>query len=486
MKKVFLLIFTSTLIGILLNVVNINFKKKLSNHEEWISHKQTFEEYIKGSSSFSNSRSSLYRNKLNLGKYYGHNEVYLKDYYDFDTISLDYELDHNGYLDLFFLKNIDGRLGIRLSKNPDIRSLFFLEQSDGLFLEKKPLNISFDPPASGSIKIRIDYKKIEIFINDIKFKLDHERNSDYSFFASRGCHSICNIDNVILSKGNNIVFREDFSPYEKPQLNYLYFLYSFLFSLTIVQLLKQKIGTRIIRVSTYTLISVFLIDFFIFSNAYKKDAFDPFSFNQKSIKELKSNYTEETYDLIFIGTSSTRGVGATKKSLSYFEQIKKKLQEHFSLSIANFSVNGSNEFLVDNYLKHWKEYSPKLVVFIVHPEFLDLGEYLKIINSDDDKNRKFIIILRPIPYHLKKDILSRKLEINLKRDLQMLREKSKKRFNNIRVVDLFNSLDNYYSSGHLFWDDIHYSDYGHKIISEKYSDQIISYIKSHNIFNQRL
>lgn len=463
-KKILNAFFYSLVTTILVSFILFNLFKSLRSYPEWVSKKVQIEKFLKGAQAFMDLRVSLDGNKINLDKFWGHQELILNKKLDYDQVSLTYELGNEGYVDLFIAKDRESRLGIRISNHNFYENMFFYENPDGSFSELKKLPFS-KKNKKGNVTISIKGREVTVFRNEQKESFRHHLKNENREFAVRGCYRLCAVDEINLLKDGKSLYYENFDFKYDERFFFILFISWFVYSLVLMMVEIPRIHSYL-RVINLTLFVFVLGDYFVFSGLYPKNPFNAFEHNQKIIKKINERMKLKEVGAMFIGVSSTNGAGASRKEFSFYEKLKTKIQKQKKLTVTNVSINGSNDYLFDNFFNEWVQYNPRNIVFIIHPLFFNENEVMRLISSKENKERKFILIVRPIPRYIKEDLENQKQIEAIDQKILSLSKTIKSQHQNIAIFNLSNSFNDLYGKHHLFWDDIHYTDYAHHLVSE--------------------
>ena len=235
------------------------------------------------------------------------------------------------------------------------------------------------------------------------------------------------------------------------------------------------------------LICLNMFDFYYYSPRYpkvegklkiKEDSWVT-SEEERVIKELQKSYSDQPvadeYRILFLGSSQTRGIGATKHEDVFVYQLEQKLNQNSrqqTFRCFNGAIPGSNARVqYELYMKEFIQLRPNMVAINLsnndndfdEREFVDYLE--KIIRFNKEKDIKTVFILEPnsiehryfVPLH---DVMK---EIAFRND--------------IVIFDLHNFLRERYDSGFIWWDSVHMSSYGHKLSAEFLYEKLLGLTK---------
>ena len=115
------------------------YENSLAVHPEWVSTKATLRRGVMGAVAFVTGQQALARNCLNLGAWFGFQEVLSREARELGGLELRFRVEQEGYLHLLYDVRADGFSGVRLSGRADAPSLHYRAAADGEFTEVEPL-----------------------------------------------------------------------------------------------------------------------------------------------------------------------------------------------------------------------------------------------------------------------------------------------------------------------------------------------------------
>ena len=112
------------------------------------------------------TRMPLARNVLNLGQYFGYQEVVLREILYPVEISLDFEIPERSYVDVTFNRNDNRFSGIRLSSEfPDFPSMSFESTTEGEFLTVARIQHQAIAPGWHTLEIKADKVRLVLSLD---------------------------------------------------------------------------------------------------------------------------------------------------------------------------------------------------------------------------------------------------------------------------------------------------------------------------------
>lgn len=518
MKKMRLILLISTvLISLIVTNLYLLSNNSLKNNDDWLSSKLNLEMSVMSASNFFEDTQALNQNQLNLGAWHGFQEVYTKNMFDFDQIDLDLKLQKNAYLIIHYYTDFDKKESIRLSNHSQFPTSCLVISQSGEFTR----NQSFPKKIINHdqwihIKMLIGKSSIKIIIND-KTLYCPISELKISQVGLKGGFNKSFVDNILLKKNNQVIFKEDFSnTRSKSRIFFLSFVTLSLFQLIIIKGFEKKIKQKLfsfilISLSSSILLSLlivylyFLIFFIgnypnmhsIISNLSKNETQWTDNEIDKIDNQVISQFTDNEHEkIIFIGSSQTWGAGASKQKNTFpalFEKLinektmdnKQKNIPHKvrgqqtnkilgistdnQMVIVNTGISGSTSSqLLKKYSDEWINLEPKVVFINLSsndstygiPEKEFVANLEKFISINKSKNIRTIFLVEP-----------QSIEIERENPFhEVVKSLGKK--HNILVINLHSYLEDKNDSGLIWWDFIHPTDYGHELIAKFILDSI--------------
>lgn len=108
---------------------------------------------VMGSDEFITTRSTLAGNALDLGAWYGYQEVWLRKAKELSEVKFKFRIPENSYLDIFFSKEKMGLTGVRLSRSSAFASGYFSSDQGGRFLSYEAISVGDIGPGWHQIRL---------------------------------------------------------------------------------------------------------------------------------------------------------------------------------------------------------------------------------------------------------------------------------------------------------------------------------------------
>jgi lysophospholipase L1-like esterase len=508
----------------------------LKHNGNWLASKSygTYHGGLMGAHQFMSERQPLAGRNLNLAEWHGFNEISYNKLLDLQKLDLKFKLLPESYLWIFFDQDGQDRIGIRLSRNSEFPSGIYRRLANRKLLQEKSLPLMASTENHLTITSGEETSDpFRIKINE-QLPLSLQRLSKMELVTLKAGTEKVFITSVTL-ESPDATFREDFKPpWSLPFISIAFLLISALCFIVWLGYRRYRPETIFIAISlcifilTQGLINFdryFYAPYFFYSgyipggytvnsrltqfeekraqffsqkmedsplpmevkiaealNISTKTQIDTFNDFQwlppgGSISYLKTlndlQHLPKTPLLLIVGTSQAWGAGASAPKKTWFYELATQLNKKFSapISLLNISKCGSN----------LKELNPQLekVLTVVSPKAIlvnigsnDQGEsheefegYLKqVLTMAHKKNAKVIFSLEPENYEIMK------LE-TIKTHAIM---KLVSGINHIPLVDARSYFvkPEIRDSGFLFWDIVHFDDWGHLLFANLLIDSL--------------
>lgn len=254
----------------------------LASHESWYSFKKPYKPYlsgIMGSYDFLFERQSLADEKLNLGVWFGYQDVLYKNpLSDFESYKINFNLESNqSYLWVYLNCSNEKCLAFRSSAYADYPSGFYLIKHNGEILQHLATGPLYTP---GQHQIKITKKTdlnraYQLFVDNILIQ-DLEYNLPFTLVRFRGGYHPVAVQNIeiidLQKKSTNIDFKSDFN------INRFFAALIILMLLSIVIFFIQKEWNSLYlcnMVLAFLAVIVFSFDNYYWSNLYATGRVDP-------------------------------------------------------------------------------------------------------------------------------------------------------------------------------------------------------------------
>lgn len=461
------------------------------NNENWFSEKINLSAGVVGAVAYISTRVSLAQDRLQLGAWHGYNMVttyrnFVPKYAEFTT-----KVSANGNISFIFDKNSEGYKAVRLSTNDLIDSEFVEVDSLGFF--KKHEKINYKIPANETVRVSIRFhdKNLVVAVSEhtvAEIQIREVKAGAVGFKSEAGETWV---DNVFIEDVSTEKFSDDFTfkYFSLYRLAFFFIIFgSFLiwdakFWNNINFLFVARVAVAIF---IFPVAALNWVDLTKFSSFYKNQPSLIEILSQASklrgikntisgVDEVRSKLANQEPDLrnkfqiVLLGSSQTWGAGAASEEFRLENIVEKRLKiklKNSDLKVINLAVSGFRAHDMVDALSWSNALNPKYVIInlgnndvageSVRPQLLRLIEmshkvgfklyFVKEANYFLDRNT-----------HLS-DIHAVISEVAIK--------------NKITVINGDQALEQNSRSGFLWWDNVHLSSAGQKILADAIVDEI--------------
>ena len=275
-------------------------RNTLAVNGSWTSSKALMTVSLMGSEHYLQTRNALRRNRLDLGAWFGHNELHWNRVVQPKTIECRVHLNEGAWLAVIFGRGATGFRGVRLSRHPDFDNVLFRAGRSGAYIERKP----FDPPEFREAwqQLRLEFGADELTVSLDGHTLLVTKRSELSeqIVGFRGGEMRSLVDEVRVTDIEGRVFEDDF----RNTRNRGPVLFGVGLALTLVLLLAgaaAPVGSRGVAIlATQAVLVVlfgayFVFDFYIWAARYPYSGFTPWG---RIDSPLPARYEELRRDLL--------------------------------------------------------------------------------------------------------------------------------------------------------------------------------------------
>lgn len=481
-KLIALILFVlQILISLSLAYIFTGNKNTLDNNPNWKVSKQNLEIIPMNSFEFSKFNTALADASLNLATWSGFQEVLASQAWPMQKISFDYYLEQDAYLYFIFNKNEQGFKAFKISGNFNNPYQIIEASASGQFIKS-----SMVPPSSQSIIPKSkQWNHLEIDFRDWPKLLDHHDQ----LIAFRSGNKTSKIDNIrVFDQNNQLVFEEKFWP-KQLFLKYFVVCLAFISLVNLVIFLWQKNNFFLILINASLLVVcllILLLNRFWFWPRYPNpnSFFASWSKNETAKLEDIFFYTDlalaekqqEILDnnlkvktIMFLGSSQTRGEGASIKGNSFVEKFIGLLNQTSNQKFIAFNTGLSgldSSELVSHYINYWSNIPTDFLIVNLSSNDCSQGRDVKKFAEElqtlidfnfAQKNKKTQLIFL---------VEAESKEVNSEESIFQKTMKEIAVKNKIPLLDTHQHLLTQNDTGILWWDFVHPTDYGHQLIAE--------------------
>lgn len=204
-------IFLMLLPGVLLSTWAVLYSQNsLYLNNDWIVQKRLLTMTVMGADDFLLSRIPLAQNKLNLGSYYGFQEVFTRKELNLHKVDLRFKIENNSYLDLLYNQQGSELQGLRLSRLATSPATSFTANSQGAFIESHPQQLALLDSGWHTAELKNENQKISLILDGKNFILDKTLTLGKGFVGLRSGLYGAQIDHISMTSDDGQKISESF------------------------------------------------------------------------------------------------------------------------------------------------------------------------------------------------------------------------------------------------------------------------------------
>lgn len=458
-------------------------KNTLQQNGNWQSTKMKLKKGVVASVQYFTDLHALSNQRLDLSKWHGHQEIGLVRPYNFDEVNINFEIQHNAYLDLLFGSDEDERYGLRISRLKSHPSQLFTLNKYYQFVKIKEINSDLIKIQSENrINIKLENGLLHFTLNNIELSAPDFAWKLKSPLSLRGSFYPVVIEKVELIQNGQVVFTENFTS-KNSLLDTLMIIMLSLTTTVILALLTKKKNNMSflygeIALKLTLLLSTILFDQFVFENltsrylVQKNMHLGHKMFQLNALDDVKKNIQrqiEKNADvprILFLGGSQTWGAGSRFTPPFTKQVCENYLKQYLCI---NAGISSAETNLFKENIEYFKSLRPKIVVlnFGTNDKQKDqLKENLSfLIKTFKAIDSKIFVITEPNSgewidhfnhYHLDK----------------LTSVKVAAQEEEVFLIDAQSRIHEWQSQGILWWDFVHLTDFGQIKMAELISKEI--------------
>lgn len=450
----------------------------LRKNGQWVSSKENLRLTPMDASQFMEDTLPLAQSTLNLGAWHGHQEIFLKEKIHPKKITITFLLNPEASLTLLF--NSVERHAVRFSLHPRFPSAYLQLDPLGGFKEKNPFKATLYEKKWNKAELFFNQNGFDLYLNDQKIYSSTQGLAYPFLFGLRGNGEASKVDSVLIENIKGEIWQENFKGHF---LSFKTLIAGILLLALIDFILLQKIRKKslsydllALKLALSVLLFLFLLTWhFSFSSSYlasdeeitEEDDFqqhyaDYFKEKRAEImKTIESLSTQKGERLLFLGSSQTWGEGASEESLTWPRQFCARRKEFLCLNAALRAARSQE--VLEFYQIDFIRFKPQTVIISLGNNDYYWSDSFKIniekiIHFNQDKKIKTILIMEPN---------------SPEEDTYSLNHRTLIELGKLYQVPVFNApyvLWENEDQGFLWWDFIHLSDIGQKILANAFND----------------
>ncbi len=458
-------------------------QKQNTLHENgrWTSGKLDVDMGIVGAATYMMTRRALSGNRLNLGPWHGYQELRSPEPIPFHAAGFRFTVPPDGYL---IVRLDDGGAtfsGVRLSRRADTPSLAFTAKETGEFESTRPITVP--PLGDGEHRGTITRRDgaCTVAVDDtVVAQLDLPAGPLRIGF--RGGHANATVDDVVLTDPRGaILFADDFRNTADP-------LGRLGIALAIVAVARALAGFALhaerrrlrappvfyVLATTLTLgiclaIYCFADHAILSARHVRTPTESAYRRTIESGAEVQERL-ESTYPLapnprvrrvLFIGSSQTWGSGAKTEAESFVRRVERALADE-RVQCINTAISGADSTaLLESFQRSWRQWRPDGIVVNLSNNDRDADEFAANLETlvrlarEDGARLLFVLEANALEH----DLGPIETRWNAMRRVAAAHD--------IPVVDMHAALAPENGRGLLWWDTVHLTTFGHRLVAER-------------------
>jgi len=486
-------------IALLVSHVVLNAQNDLHRNGRWSSAKVQLDKGVIGAVATMVSRVPLYRNRLDLGAYSGYQQLLLEDLPPVERFGFEFRADPATYLDVLFGSKPARLSGIRLSQHPDFRDLGFVVAESGEFIESVSLDLSnrLKPGDWNRVQLDLGSSSLRIEINGATVsEIPHAAEAVHTV-GFRGGMLGPQVDDL------RVEFRDPFPPLWESFANRRYWGLMLLLSglgaggialLTHAALRRwsrlDATGLHFACFMGYVIVLTSL-GAFAALDYYYLAALYPTGFPAMSVQDYENRIEssdvampriqqridslrdDRRFRILLVGSSQTWGSGARRGRDAWARVLERELERRQATDregfvVINTGISGTwASRLLDAYERDWLRAGPDLVVINLGNNDTEARDFASALRRFVAVNRKAgvrtVFMLEPNsgeqPFHP-----------SLQRNHRIMARVAKKL--DVEVIDLRAYLWDLRESGFLWWDFVHLTSYGQRLVGVRVAHEL--------------
>lgn len=482
--------------------VYVAYDNPLGANPDWTATKTKMARHLMGAHNFVEGRAATTQTKLDLGAWYGYQEVILnRDISSAVTeVSFDFALDDNAYVNFLYNKSEAGCAGIRLSRNPGFQSAFFVADGLGRFTEKRLFELSkpLGRRTRHHARVRFTGDQAIVEVDGKQEQSVTARLEPGTRIGFRGSLARAIIDEVVVRGRGGSVFRESFLPLRRGA-----WLAAIGFGICLalsggwlLRARRQPSGAQAARRAVLTQLALFLVAtvclaaVLVYLLALRKQTY-PVEAELKAAEQawlqdevapevtrrIRTTFSPKpapsTFRIMVIGTSQTWGAGAAKEEHTLLVQLQRMLAERSAgratrVECIDAAVPGldSSSLIEPLYLANWIELEPHLVVANLSHNDPRVGMQLtknleRLAQANRERDIATLFVGEAVSVENENLI-----EVNHQR-MQRVAERY-----HFPFLNMHTHVRELSDTGFVWWDGIHLTSYGQSIVAAKLAEVI--------------
>jgi lysophospholipase L1-like esterase len=469
----------------------------LNAHPQWSSTKTRLEKGVMGALAFVSLQQGLAGNRLNLGAWFGYQEVLYQEAVELSALSLSFLLEEDGYVHVLYGYGESGFSGLRFSNRPEFPDIHYTAAPSGEFLDVRELKLAQAVSALDRHDVRLEFGP-----DSTTVLLDGETVGRFApvigsqRIGLRGSQRNTWIDDVVLTRIDGSTIHEDFSNHGVALPAAAAILAILMVAAAIVVVIAPRRPSASRRAGLWVAMA-YMVLIFVCAAAYVSQRISARDYPSLSGSTLEAeNYwidssygsiLEDIQDayagdaaptdrrVLFVGGSQTWGAGALARSDAWVLRTEQLLNSDggeiryvcINGGVPGFTARQVLEFLRDDLL----ELRPRAAVINIGNNDTDPAElgdsFEAILDLLQEHGVRTILILEANSIE-KRLSDSRHGDLRIKH--RVLTELAEAR--DVSVIDMHEHLTGLRNAGFVWWDFSHLTSFGQRLVAEHLHDRL--------------
>jgi len=469
----------------------------LNDNGKWVSTKQGLEMEVMGWSSFMNTTQALAGCRLNLDAWHGHQELLTAaQMHGLVKAEFDFRLSPGAHLAFVLDKGPERFSGIRISASNVLKSQYFVARNDGEFLETRDLAVpQIVPNRWNHCRFEVLSNKGLLVVNGTRVDVGPLSFSPDPTPGFRGCEKPVAIDNVVFQGRDRILLEDRFLVAENRGRYFAIALMAMAAISVCYFVAHRALGLRWTRTVGSAVKFNWLLAFVLSvvtpylvvalgrypqaSGLIQEEVAYLMAHQQRREEEIRQDGEDcarQGRDMIlFIGSSQTWGAGAHKNGETFVSRVQQRFDERAEgesrYQCLNAGMNGADTpILVPRYEQKWLQMGPKAVVVILGFNDMGIPDYehqypaglRKIVALNKQRGVPTFFVLEAFSWE---HVFSE--DVHTHRLMRAVGHEE-----GVPVIDAHGHLLRSMGNGYLWWDFIHPTSFGHRLIGDVIFDEL--------------
>jgi lysophospholipase L1-like esterase len=467
------------------------YANSLAQHPEWVSTKATLKRGVMGAIAYQTDAQALARNRLDLGAWFGFQEVVYRHELDLAELDASIRFASGGYVSVLYDIGADGFSGIRFSDRDDMPSIHFRAQRTGRFIAADTLAPPERPAPDVWHAVRVAFAGNRVTVQlDGRTVGSFDRSDGPSRIGFRGGQREALVDDLEFHLTGGAAFRETFTNTRHFLLIALIVFTGFAALLSTGGLLARRralplrqvaLGIAVANLVVIALMGILYAFQFVRPTSYpvigsRAKGLEAYFIRSRQgdvLEDLQQQYGRPAgagvYRILFLGASQTWGAGALLPEDVWVRQLETMLNlgargrkfECLNAGVSGFTARSTAAFL--DRLLH---FGPQAAVIDLSSNDVDTVAFRvnlgRMVDTLMKRGIRTVLLLEAnSPEQRYSDSPTGDLGVkhDIVRDIGVTR--------GVPVIDLQRYLLERNGTGFVWWDFVHLTSFGQRLVAEK-------------------